>query len=802
MTETHLDVQTLTLDRYTKQVERTSSQQGYGSTHEGLAIVSKYLNDTIRFVSDSSIPEDISILPHEIIALVCLQVGISSVANEETLSQTIYTLGAAAEREVYAQKLRDKAGADKKRKAELERMTKAIMKRHGSVAYRKTALKAAAQRAGLGAPDWTSKQQAHVGAWLVDVCLSTPVFHRVEAAIPHLSLTEEAQAIAHTIVERLLKDRPNMLPLLAPPAPWETSTAVISGYKHLLIRKHDKVVQSHIKKAIGDGRMAPVLEAINLIQNTAFKINPFILEMIHWSYANSVKIDGFPRAWELDKPEKTKPWEEMTEEEQRVWKKTASDIAKANRANASERLMLTHDLKVAEYIGSQTFWVAANMDYRGRVYSIGNFNFQRQDHIRALFLFSEGKPLDTEGLYWLKVHLANTGDFGKVSKATFADRVQWVDANLKRILEMAAAPQDDLWWTEADCPFLFLAAARALWECLLDPSTPCHVPVSFDGSCSGLQHLAAMTKDEETAYLVNLMERAKPGDVYQTVADKAKLVIEDDREDEEWGVVAQKCLDYGVNRSLVKRNVMTYSYSSGRFGMAQQHMEDTMIPLSFKVLEGKLDDHPLAVEGDITPGHKASRYLAGRVYTSIEDTVKRPAEAMRFLQGLARATAHEGKPLIWHTPLGLPVVLRYPVYNSSQVTLFLHDRGVKLRFDARMQTEAKGIDKSKAAGAVASGFTHSLDAAHLQQVVRMAADEGINSVALVHDSFGCLPTDAGRFRRIIKEAFVWLYSHDVLENIRQETCDQVQTNGHRIPDLPEYGAYDINQIMEAEYAFA
>ena len=41
--------------------------------------------------------------------------------------------------------------------------------------------------------------------------------------------------------------------------------------------------------------------------------------------------------------------------------------------------------------------------------------------------------------------------------------------------------------------------------------------------------------------------------------------------------------------------------------------------------------------------------------------VKKPAEAMGALQALARAVAHEGKPLSWTTPTGLPWVNRYHV---------------------------------------------------------------------------------------------------------------------------------------------
>jgi DNA-directed RNA polymerase len=95
-----------------------------------------------------------------------------------------------------------------------------------------------------------------------------------------------------------------------------------------------------------------------------------------------------------------------------------------------------------------------------------------------------------------------------------------------------------------------------------------------------------------------------------------------------------------------------------------------------------------------------------------------------------------------------------------------------------------------------------MDACHLQQTVLQANKAGIRSLALVHDSFGCLPTDAGRLRGIIKEAFLWLYERDVLADIRREALEQTETNMDRIRDLPEYGTYQPTEILGAEYAFA
>jgi hypothetical protein len=51
-------------------------------------------------------------------------------------------------------------------------------------------------------------------------------------------------------------------------------------------------------------------------------------------------------------------------------------------------------------------------------------------------------------------------------------------------------------------------------------------------------------------------------------------------------------------------------------------------------------------------------------------------------------------------------------------------------------------------------------------LINTAVAEGITSLATVHDSFGCLPSRAERFRRIIREQFLRLYEkNDVLAQV-------------------------------------
>ena len=105
------------------------------------------------------------------------------------------------------------------------------------------------------------------------------------------------------------------------------------------------------------------------------------------------------------------------------------------------------------------------------------------------------------------------------------------------------------------------------------------------------------------AYLVNLIPQDKPNDIYQAVADKVIEYVKADKDQP----IAETWLRFGINRKIVKRNVMTYGYSSKLFGFQDQLIEDLMRPLDRAVKTGELDEHPF---GDFTGQREAAQYLA------------------------------------------------------------------------------------------------------------------------------------------------------------------------------------------------
>ena len=84
-----------------------------------------------------------------------------------------------------------------------------------------------------------------------------------------------------------------------------------------------------------------------------------------------------------------------------------------------------------------------------------------------------------------------------------------------------------------------------------------------------------MTRDEETAKLVNLTPSAAPRDIYETVAEIVQRRIDNDlKYPDEESHLAQMWLDYRVTRKVVKRSAMTYFYGSSEWGMAEQLREE------------------------------------------------------------------------------------------------------------------------------------------------------------------------------------------------------------------------------------
>lgn len=84
-----------------------------------------------------------------------------------------------------------------------------------------------------------------------------------------------------------------------------------------------------------------------------------------------------------------------------------------------------------------------------------------------------------------------------------------------------------MWWTKSDEPWQTLAACKEIDNALQSPNVEeyvCSFPIHQDGSCNGLQHYAALGRDQVGAESVNLYPSSTPQDVYSVVANMVRTM--------------------------------------------------------------------------------------------------------------------------------------------------------------------------------------------------------------------------------------------------------------------------------------
>jgi len=518
--------------------------------------------------------------------------------------------------------------------------------------------------------------------------------------------------------------------------------------------------------------------------------------------------------------------------------------------------------------GEERFWLPMSLDFRGRLYPIPATSHQTSDETKACFEFADGVPLGQDGLWWLGVHLANCGDFDKVSKRSYPDRVRWVVDNFDMVARVAADPYRNLEWLKADAPFSFVAACQE-YVAAVDSGDPAtfvsHLPVSLDGSNSGVQHYSCLMRAEEARY-VSLGASEAPADLYQRVADAvskvcaraAKLV------ERRWaGVDVRARLDawaaevtefqkqhtdaatgklrldapgkrtlsqmksrrdfaamvlwhhHGVSRSLVKRPVMTYGYSSTAFGFSQQVRADYMEPLALEVLRGHRAEHPFGAD----EGRSAAVLLGRLIYREVRRVLPRVAAAMEWLKTAATTLAAAQEGILVVAPDGFPMLLRVTETDSKKVELLLLDRSVTVmemspkdqllgdsvlarrRCMVTTPSRTQTVVSHKQASGVAPNVIHTLDAAHLRAVIRGLEARGVNDTLLIHDSFGTHAGNVPVLVQVLRETLVAQYTdHDALAALRAWALEHHPDLV--LPDPPAKGTFPLSEVFVADYAFS
>ncbi len=559
---------------------------------------------------------------------------------------------------------------------------------------------------------------------------------------------------------------PWLLPMISPPISW-TNRHTRAGYHT------EPLAQPLVKPDWRNShQMIPsedTIRALNMVQSTPWSINTRVLDVAR------VAIDGDIGPLPYDK-QRTLPdsipddiWDQMTRAERGEVKSRREEIHAHNNKAKAKAALAQRTLSVAkEFSQYPLIWFPWNLDWRGRMYPLAqDLNPQSDDLSRSLLVFGKAKPLGASGLLALEHHLAGCYGLDKVSRL---EQQQWCQDNWDRLVVLAVDPFNPVildWWSLADKPWSFLAAAIEYVCADHDPEYRSNLPCHVDGSCNGLQHLSAMSRDMDGGIATNLVPGERR-DIYQMIADRVEKLST--------GTVWEGRID----RKVVKRAVMTTPYGVTSRGIRDQLIQD-----------GWLDGVP----GDRL---KNADLLRDIIEQSIGQSLESSMSAMSWFRKIGGSMALQYEvPVRWETPCGNVISQNYVRYKQRRAATVL---GMFTVLDKT--TKSPKIHKTKQA--IAPNIIHSYDASHL--VMTVLDMEGLDiSWSLIHDSYGVHACDLEQLGKSLRKTFVEIYKENQFYAILASVfINNPEFHLDSAPDgfePPQMGTLDIKKVLDSECFF-
>jgi DNA-directed RNA polymerase len=355
---------------------------------------------------------------------------------------------------------------------------------------------------------------------------------------------------------------------------------------------------------------------------------------------------------------------------------------------------------------------------------------------------------------WLAFQVATT--YG-LDKAPMSERLEWVRDNLTIISRIAQDPIGALTeWEVADEPWQFLAACDEYYHCVMICDRQyTHSYVATDATCSGLQILAGLARDANTARLVNVLPSDAPQDAYKVVAEHAAPNC------------PESVKEY-MDRKVVKRVVMTIPYNAKPYSNRGYIRE----ALQEKKIEVSNDDLNATVRA---------------VRATMKVVVPGPMAVMKWIEDEVGKAIDKGKTFLeWTTPSGFTVHQKLMKKDIRRLKLQLLGE-CQLHVASDSPTK---VDKTHHKNATAPNLIHSLDASLLHlSTLRFDAP-----IALIHDSVLCRATDMGVLSTLVRETYLHLFAeHDYLKQF----AAQIEAE----EEPPIIGDLEPESVINSTYFF-
>ena len=673
----------------------------------------------------------------------------------------------------------------------------------------------------------TEEQHGALGALMLRAVMSIPANHdtkegffekRVEResktkTIGYLALSKTGMMYRHQLQEAANRLEFKPLPMICEPIPWSINER--GGYLMPPPGTYSRLIHSHNPTVPSPS----ALDALNRLQRVPYRINTFILDVQKHLLQSTNHIGCF-KSYEKDSwiqeflPKFDSNQLATMDKQDPEYRRIMRTLTKAYQQQKLDEKEGINPIRVtlqAEELRDEVFYTPWFFDSRLRLYPVCELGVTKGDFVKALLVNANPLPITKDTERELLIAIATSGDFDKISKGTYEERLEWAKKFVKSgNFEMCVLyPESSGYWRDADEPFQFLSYCEEYYALFVAKTRDTtRVFVGRDMSCSGIQFLSSLIGDEKAMAFTNVIPSDTLQDAYGEVARIARELLTDkawlrkqldkreakrllhnkrhpDKEKKQRMTVQ---IDVNaIDRSVVKTQVMVTGYGGTYLSKREYIVENLKELVEKKGKKIHKDDFNIVVNACIE-----GMAIAFPKYTELNDWFKTVAKA---------ALEAENEHIKWITPNGSYIAQDYRLPAFSQIDTYAANGGhymLLMTNDSGQTYVQKGwrdeIQKSKHGSAIAANFTHSLDACVIQNGL-LNVDESI-PVTTVHDCTYSVPGYMDQVVPHFRQAFYGVCTSPVLENLLDE--NNIADSVEMIPKEE----FDLSVCKNSPYMFS
>lgn len=440
---------------------------------------------------------------------------------------------------------------------------------------------------------------------------------------------------------------------------------------------------------------------------------------------------------------------------------------------------------LAEFYSLFDFYIPQYLDWRGRIYTSSTYlSYQGSSLSKSLLLLCNGEVLNEVGL---KSVIMYASELYGLKLFSNVKREKWFNKNRSFILDM-----DKDFIEKSDDIILFHNFCLYYSNYINSNQDKFCLPIFFDATCSGLQHISCLLEDIELGTQVNIgisSDIQDPKDIYTYLLEPIKQAI-----------ISFSIIDTNysffrylvINRQFIKRIVMTVPYSITIYGIASQI---------------KAMGEMIKIVSDLNPKHYKIIYrfigTNGQNYDLNNNQIQKQASIIKktiidiypkqgclftYYGDKISLLIKLGIPIEWTTPLG--VIIRQSYLRTNEVKLNVRINKRSSGVILREVVSPNIIDSRKSRNAIVPNIIHSLDATHQISIVLQFIKVD-KCIFTIHDCFLIHPNDYNlQYKTVVMEFVKIYYNKNFVSNFHSQNIDKIKCN---------YDIEVIDNVMHVRY---